>query len=524
MAKNEVVIKFLGDSSGFNKVVGDIEGKTGGLGSKFSKMGSAAAAGFAAAGVAAVAFGKSAIDAAAESQKVAAQTDAVIRSTGGAAGIGAKAIGDLAHQLQNISGVSDEAIQTGQNMLLTFTNVQNRVGKGNDIFSQATQTMLDMSVALGTDAKQSALQLGKALNDPIKGIGALSRVGVTFTAQQKEQIAAMVKAGDVAGAQKVILAELNKEFGGSAKAAGDARTPMEKLSMQFGDIQEKVGTALLPVMEKLSVKLGDLIKWFENLSPGMQNAIEIGVGVVAAIAAIGAVIAVVTPIVGALTAAVGLLLSPITLVGIAIALLAIIVVKNWDTIKEAFMTGVRFVVDKFLGFVETIITGAATAFGWIPGIGPKLRQAAKDFEALRDDVNRSLEGIHGEKVIYLKLKGGDSRITVDDANPTKTLQDPRISTGNARPTVKGKRARGGSTDPWSTYLVGEEGPELLTMGDRGGFVHANGGANTYVTLNFQGQALHTVRDIEDAVRRALEGVLGRGAQIGDGRGNYLQMA
>jgi hypothetical protein len=86
-------------------------------------------------------------------------------------------VGDLATAVSKKAGIDDEAIQSGENLLLTFTNVGNEVGKGNDIFSQATQTMTDMSVALGTDMKSSAIQLGKALNDPVQGISALQRIG-----------------------------------------------------------------------------------------------------------------------------------------------------------------------------------------------------------------------------------------------------------------------------------------------------------------------------------------------------------
>jgi hypothetical protein len=79
---------------------------------------------------------------------------------------------------------------------------------------------------LGTDLKGSAVQLGKALNDPIAGVGALSRVGVTFTETQKDMIKTMVEAGNVAGAQTLILDELGKEFGGSAKALADPVTQL----------------------------------------------------------------------------------------------------------------------------------------------------------------------------------------------------------------------------------------------------------------------------------------------------------
>ena len=156
-----------------------------------------------------------------DAQKVSAQTAAALKSTGGAANVTAKDMDKLSTSLMNKSGVDDEAIKSSQNLLLTFTKVRNETGKGNDIFNQATGTILDMSTALGQDTKSSAIQLGKALNDPVKGITALSRVGVSFTAGQKKQIKAMVEAGDTMGAQKLILAELNKEFGGSAEAAGN---------------------------------------------------------------------------------------------------------------------------------------------------------------------------------------------------------------------------------------------------------------------------------------------------------------
>jgi phage-related minor tail protein len=161
--------------------------------------------------------------------------------------VSAKQVGDLAGAIAKKTGVDDEAIQSGQNLLLTFTNVKNVVGSGNDIFNQATKIMTDMSVALGTDASGSAIQLGKALNDPIKGVTALQRVGVSFTASQKEQIKTLVATGDTLGAQKIILQELNKEFGGAAEAAA---TPLGKLQQRIGDLAEQMGGYLLPIVDK----------------------------------------------------------------------------------------------------------------------------------------------------------------------------------------------------------------------------------------------------------------------------------
>ena len=268
-----VTVRILGDAS-------DLDRALGGLHSSFGKI-AAVASGTALAGVGA--FLKGSLDAAAEAQKVASQTEAVLKSTGAAANVTSQHVGDLAHSLQMMSGVQDETIQTGQNMLLTFTNIKNGVGAGNDIFDQATKTMLDMSVAMGGDVKSTAIQLGKAINDltinqagNVGSLSALRRVGVTFSDQQKEQIKDAIKAGDNFKAQKLILAELNKEFGGSAKAAGDAMTPMEKLSMRFGDMQEAIGSKLLPALSSatnfLLEKVGPVFGDIGNVLQGVGSA------------------------------------------------------------------------------------------------------------------------------------------------------------------------------------------------------------------------------------------------------------
>ena len=140
--------------------------------------------------------------------------------------------------------------------MLTFTKVRNEAGKGNDIFNQSVEAANNMSAALGTDMKSASLQLGKALNDPIKGVTALQRVGVSFTEQQKEQIRTLVESGDTLGAQKIILAEMQKQFGGAAQAAAD---PMQRLEVIAGNLGEKVGGVLLPYVEKFANFVADKV-------------------------------------------------------------------------------------------------------------------------------------------------------------------------------------------------------------------------------------------------------------------------
>jgi hypothetical protein len=192
---------------------------------------------------------KSLYDAAAESAKIGRLTTQVIKTTGGVANVTAKQVGDLATALSKKTGVDDEVIQSGENLLLTFTNVRNEVGKGNDIFNQATGIITDMSVALGQDTSSSAIQLGKALNDPIKGVTALQRVGVSFTASQKDQIKTLVESGKTMDAQKLILGELTKEFGGAAEAAS---TPFQKLQVNLGNLAETLGSNLIPYVDRFA--------------------------------------------------------------------------------------------------------------------------------------------------------------------------------------------------------------------------------------------------------------------------------
>lgn len=178
-----------------------------------------------------------------------AQLEAGLKSTGNTAGITVNQMESLASSIQNYSGQTDDSIVKTESLLLTFKNIKNQAGQNNDIFTQTTKIAADMAARMGGDASGAAIQLGKALNDPIAGISALSRVGVTFTEGQKKQIAAMVDAGNTMGAQKIILKELNSEFGGSAEAAGKTLPgQLAILKRHFEDVSQTVVTALVPAL------------------------------------------------------------------------------------------------------------------------------------------------------------------------------------------------------------------------------------------------------------------------------------
>lgn len=236
--------------------------------SSMNRLQTAGKLAFAALGAGAIAFGVSSVKAFQESQKVMAQTEAVLRSTGQAAGLTAKDVTGLASSLSKMSGIDDEAVQSMENVLLTFTNIKNVAGKGNDIFNQTTAVVLDLSVALHKDLQSSALLVGKALQDPVGQLTALRKAGVNVTPELRKVVTELVAVGDTVGAQKAILAELNTEFHGSAKAAGDTFAgSLGKLKTAFGNLEESIGGALIPVLQTGAKVLTTVVDAFDAL-PG----------------------------------------------------------------------------------------------------------------------------------------------------------------------------------------------------------------------------------------------------------------
>jgi hypothetical protein len=207
----------------------------------FAKLGAVGA------GLAGV-IGGSLVKAAYESQRVMKQTDAIIKATGGAAGLTTTQVAKLSTQLSLQTGVDDELIQSSMNLLLTFKKVQNQAGEGNDIFSKASSLMLDLgNVFGGTD--KAAIQLGKALSNPISGITALRKSGIDFTDQQRAQIKTLVESGKTLEAQKLILAEIESQVGGTAKATA---TGFDRMKVAIGNVQENLGNLLIPAVERFA--------------------------------------------------------------------------------------------------------------------------------------------------------------------------------------------------------------------------------------------------------------------------------
>lgn len=134
--------------------------------------------------------------------------DSVLKSTGFSAGRTAADIEALVTGIGNISKAREAAT-----VLLTFRSV------AGETFDRTLKLADDLAAVMRTDISSAALQLGKALEDPEKGLSALTRSGVSFSAQQKEVIKDLFETGQVAKAQGLILDQVAKQVGGAGAAA-----------------------------------------------------------------------------------------------------------------------------------------------------------------------------------------------------------------------------------------------------------------------------------------------------------------
>jgi hypothetical protein len=239
-----------------NKVQGNVRN----LGRNLAIAGAAIAGAFAL-------IGKSVQDAA-QAQAVFAQTEAVLKSTGTTANGTAQQISALSESLMKLSGFDDEAIQSGNNLILTFKNIQNQAGAGNDIFNRTSLAMVDLARVMRTGPEAQAIRLGKALNDPVRGVTALGKAGVQFTDGQRATIKSLVETGDLLGAQKIILSELESQIGGSAEAYGKTFAgQLDIVRGEIGNLSEEIGVIVMPALK-------ELVTAFRELAPEIGTKLK----------------------------------------------------------------------------------------------------------------------------------------------------------------------------------------------------------------------------------------------------------
>jgi len=204
-----------------------------------------------------------------EAEQGMARVTAAVKSTGNAAGYTAEQLKAMADGMEGSLAIdADEIMNKVTTPLLTFTQVS------GDVFKEAQLQIMNMSRALGTDLQGAAMQVGKALQDPVEGLTALRRSGVSFSDEQQQVIQDLYETGRAAEAQRMILAELNKEFGGQAAAfAETGGGKLAALKVSFDNLSESLGAMLLPIITGLGEALGPVVEWFSDLNGVTKAAI-----------------------------------------------------------------------------------------------------------------------------------------------------------------------------------------------------------------------------------------------------------
>jgi len=234
------------------------------LGKSAKKLAKIGAAAFAAVGAGAVVMGKQLLDAGERAATSNARIEQITKSMGqfeGATDQVTDRLVKLAEKTAKLVGVDQNLIKEGQALLLTFKSVSADANKVGGVFDRATKAAIDLAAAGFGSVTSNAVQLGKALEDPIKGLAALGKSGVTFTAEQKELIKTLVETGRVAEAQEIILKAVETQVGGTAEATANAS---DKMKVAWSQLQEQLGQRLLPVFEQFSLFVID------RLIPNME--------------------------------------------------------------------------------------------------------------------------------------------------------------------------------------------------------------------------------------------------------------
>jgi hypothetical protein len=247
-----------------------------------------------------------------------------------------------AESLEKTVAIDADVIKGAQTQLGTFKNLAKTVNTTGGVFDRATLAVLDMQAA-GVGGANSAIALGKALEDPVKGITALAKSGVTFTDQEKEKIKALTESGDLLAAQDLILQAIEGQVGGTAEASASS---FDKMKFALAGVSDTFGDMLLPVIDAIAPKLAQVSAWAQE-NPGlMKLVVGAFLGLTAAVIALN----------------IAMSLNPITLIALAIAGiigLLVIAYARFETFRDivnGVFKGIKFGFDILKTYLETLLS------------------------------------------------------------------------------------------------------------------------------------------------------------------------
>ena len=241
-----------------------------------------------------------------------------LKSTGNQVGYNLDQLKAYASELQSKTIFGDETILNDvTTRLLAFTNIT------GDNFKRTQQMALDMSTALEMDLGSAATMLGKALDDPIGKMSALSRAGINFTDEQKTMVKQLVETGETAKAQTIILDALEQKFGGQAEASAKVGMgALKQLKNSWGDFLEQIGQTMTPFINRIAGFLQRIVTLLQGMSPTMRKVLVVIAGVAAALGPVMVGISGIIKLIPALSAGFTALLSPVGIITAAVLALA----------------------------------------------------------------------------------------------------------------------------------------------------------------------------------------------------------
>lgn len=230
---------------------------------------------------------------------------------------------------------------------------------------------------------------------------------------------------------------------------------------------ERIGKTIAPVIDKLAPAFGEFLK---NAMPGIEKAVKASVPLFETLAEklpkIGEAVSLFFTKISeggpGATAFFSDLLDIISGVivglGVAIGKLASWYLDLKSMISKAKVLWIQFKIDA-LNQIGALLDGAVKGLGWIPGIGPKLKKAQGEFRTFREQANKELSAIR-DREVWVRISTNIGQVTAQASR----LFDQLTSRGGK---TTGKRASGGPVSAGRSYLVGERGPEVVTMGGNG---------------------------------------------------------
>lgn len=212
-------------------------------------------------------------------QQAESKLEATLKATGYASGFTADELKKYASELQNVTLYGDEATLGMMSILNTFKSIS------GDTYKRTVGAIMDVASVMGQDLNSSAVQLGKALNDPKLGLSALSRVGIQFSDEQKKLINSFVETNNITAAQAIILDELEAQFGGTSEAMAKLSSgELIQLSNQFGDFKEVLGDVITDTLSA-SGSLSAMSSSIDFVSQNLAGIRNLGVGIAGTYAA-----------------------------------------------------------------------------------------------------------------------------------------------------------------------------------------------------------------------------------------------